>query len=265
VAFPKSYEKYRELLTDDALLCVTAKVDKSRRDDSLQLLLETAAVLELEGGDQAPAESNLEIRTAMDFEGRSEDVPSLPEEVVMFAPNDDAPHPAEATTRPPAPTPAFEQPAAPPAPAGGPAAETTPAGGATLSIIKPRVKIGANGNGHSNGNGGANGNGHSNGNGGANGNGHSAGSGYTMPPPPVATNLLRVYLPRTADLDADVALMHKVDRMLRQSEGDDQVIIHMPNAAGTVLLKPRHTVHCSDALVGELQGVLGAQSVFVER
>ncbi|HEX5691029.1 MAG TPA: OB-fold nucleic acid binding domain-containing protein, partial [Roseiflexaceae bacterium] len=40
VAFPKTSEKYREVLQDDALLCVTAKVDKSRRDDTLQLLLE---------------------------------------------------------------------------------------------------------------------------------------------------------------------------------------------------------------------------------
>src|SRR5215211_6193909 len=46
VAFPKSFEKYRELLQEDALLRVTAKVDKSRRDDTLQLMLENAAVLE---------------------------------------------------------------------------------------------------------------------------------------------------------------------------------------------------------------------------
>ena len=50
VAFPKSYEKYRELLQEDALLRVSAKVDKSRRDDTLQLMLENASVLEPAAG-----------------------------------------------------------------------------------------------------------------------------------------------------------------------------------------------------------------------
>ncbi len=39
VVFPKSYEKYRDLLVDDALLRMVAKVDKSRRDDKMQLML----------------------------------------------------------------------------------------------------------------------------------------------------------------------------------------------------------------------------------
>ena len=50
VAFPKSCEKYRELLQEDALLRVTAKVDKSRRDESLQLMLENAAALDPAAG-----------------------------------------------------------------------------------------------------------------------------------------------------------------------------------------------------------------------
>jgi hypothetical protein len=72
-------------------------------------------------------------------------------------------------------------------------------------------------------------------------------------------------LPRTSDLDADVALMHKVDRVLRQSDGEDQVIIHMPNGSGTVLLKPRHKVRCSEDLIGALRGVLGGEGVYLDR
>src|SRR5690349_1669535 len=90
--------------------------------------------------------------------------------------------------------------------------------GLTVCPARPRVKGGANGNG----------NGHANGNG--NGNGHSL-----APAAPVSTHSLRVYLPRTSDFDADVDIMHKVDRVLRQSAGEDPVIIHMPNTDGTVV------------------------------
>jgi DNA polymerase-3 subunit alpha len=258
VAFPKSYEKYRELLVDDALLRISAKVDKSRRDESMQLLLETAAALEVGGGSQESGVGSQEIVVAMDLEGRADDIPSAADDAAMIAPTDDAPHPAEAAastdstdltdretdkTEPMAPMEhsvianEHQSPSVTSAPESAQSAEQP------ISIIKPRVKIGANGNG--------------------NGNGH--GNGAAGPPAPLAaTNLLRVFLPRTPDLDMDVALMHKIDRVLRQSEGDDQVIIHMPNSTGMVLLKPRHTVRCSNDLVDALQGMLGAESVVVE-
>jgi hypothetical protein len=73
-----------------------------------------------------------------------------------------------------------------------------------------------------------------------------------------------LHFPRSPDFDADVRLMQMVDRMLRQSEGESEVIIRLPNAAGTVLLKPRHKVHCDDALVGALRAVLGETGVVVE-
>ncbi|HMP41159.1 MAG TPA: DNA polymerase III subunit alpha, partial [Roseiflexaceae bacterium] len=44
VAFPKSYERLRDVLQEDALLRVTAKVE--RRNDSIQLVLEAAEQLE---------------------------------------------------------------------------------------------------------------------------------------------------------------------------------------------------------------------------
>ena len=105
-----------------------------------------------------------------------------------------------------------------------------------VSIIRQRVKAGANGNG--------------------NGNGSAT--------PPTPAHSLRLYLPRSHDFDADVRLMQAVDRVLRQSVGEDQVIIHMPNAIGTVLLQPRHKVRCTDSLLGALRDVLGQDGVVVE-
>ena len=128
-----------------------------------------------------------------------------------------------------------------------------PADSHSISIIRPRVKVGASGNGGGNGN----------------GNGHSTGNsnGYTVaaPPEPESNQALRLFLPRTDDFDADVRLMQTVDRVLRQSSGEDAVFIHMPNAVGTVLLKPRHKVRCDDMLLGALRDVLGSESVVMER
>jgi DNA polymerase-3 subunit alpha len=149
--------------------------------------------------------------------------------------NDEPPHPAgpDSTLAPPT----LSTAGPPPEPEG------------PISIIKTRVKVGANGNGN------GNGNGHGNGN----------GNGYaSAPPAPVSTHSLRLYLPRTDDFDADVRLMQTVDRVLRQSAGEDPVIIHMPNGVGMVLLQPRHKVRCDDGLLGALRDVLGSESVIVE-
>jgi hypothetical protein len=58
--------------------------------------------------------------------------------------------------------------------------------------------------------------------------------------------------------------MQTIDRVLRQSSGEDAVFIHMPNAVGMVLLKPRHKVRCDDMLLGALRDVLGNESVVME-
>jgi DNA polymerase-3 subunit alpha len=221
VVFPKSYEKYRDLLVDDALLRMVAKADKSRRDDKMQLMLESVTVLEASSTPASTPEPDL----AMDLEGITDQAPTaLPE----LSP-DDVPHPADLGGAPPQ---EQHMPATPMAPE------------QTVSIIRPRAKVGANGNG--------NGNGHSNGN----GNGHaSAAQG--------SAQSLRLYFPRTSDFDADVRLMEQVDRLLRQSAGESEVIIHMPSATGVVLLKPRHKVNCDTTLVGALHQVLDVQSVVV--
>jgi DNA polymerase III subunit alpha len=221
VVFPKSYDRYRELLIDDALLRVVAKVDKSRRDDRVQLLLESVSPLETAARVPAPVP---EPDLAMDLEGIADQAPAG---IADQTPPDDAPHPADLDVAPP-----LEK-----------TVPATPPPEQPISIIRPRAKVGANGNG--------NGNGHGNDNG--NGNGAAHGPAHA----------LRLYFPRTPDFDADVRLMELVDRVLRQSEGASEVIIHMPSAAGMVLLKSRHTVNCDDALVGALHQVLGARSVVV--
>ncbi len=275
VAFPKSYEKYRELLQEDALLRVSAKVDKSRRDDSLQLMLENAAVLEPATGNpanrvaQAPV---LELPPQMDLEGQVDEI-LAGSGGAMIAPTDDAPHPAglagEYSTgsisamdtrmdRTDSMNGANTSAAATLASQPSKPAEM-PADSHSISIIRPRVKVGASSTPGGNGNGGGsgNGNGHSNG----------GGNGYTVAPPPEpeSNQALRLFLPRTDDFDADVRLMQTVDRVLRQSSGEDAVFIHMPNAVGTVLLKPRHKVRCDDLLLGALRDVLGSESVVIER
>jgi len=188
----------------------------------------------------------------------------------MIGPTDDAPHPAGLTgdyssnssnlmdtsmERTGTPNDAASSAAAMSVSQPNKAAEI-PADSHSISIIRPRVKVGASGNGGGNGNGG-------------NGNGHSSSNanGYTVAPPPEpeSNQALRLFLPRTDDFDADVRLMQTVDRVLRQSSGEDAVFIHMPNAVGTVLLKPRHKVRCDDMLLGALRDVLGSESVVMER
>jgi DNA polymerase-3 subunit alpha len=225
VAFPKSYDKCRELLVDDALLRITAKVDK--RNESLQLLLESAEVLDI----TRVAVPIAELPPQMDLEGQGDYIPSgATDDLAMVAPLDDAPHLAERG----------EGGATPDVLASEPPPEDT----APISTIRSRIKAGSNGTG----------NGHTNGNGGD--------SAFAAPP--VSSHSLRLYLPRTSDFDADVLLMQKIDRVLRQSAGDDNVIIHMPNTEGVVLLQPRHKVRCTDELLGALRSELGPECVVLE-
>jgi DNA polymerase-3 subunit alpha len=240
VAFPKSFEKYRDLLQDDALLRVTAKVDK--RNESIQLLLESAEVLE----PLACAPHMAELPPQMDLEGRTEEVlPMLDEPQTQLAPTDEAPHPAGPNSRAAASAALPLESSAPPEP---------PAPESPISVIRSRMKVSANGNGNGNGNGHANGNGNGNGNG-----------GTYAPAPPAFVPQLRLYLPRTSDLDADVVRMHRIDRILRQSEGDANVILHIANGETTVLLQPRHKVRCSEDLIGALRGELGSERVVLEQ
>jgi len=200
----------------------------------------------------------------MDLEGQVDAILADSGGGAMLAPTDEAPHPAEMIgghsanaldsmdnrmDRTSLMNSAATSAAATPTSQPNESAEM-PSDSHSISIIRPRVKVGAS----------------SNGGGSGNGNGPSNGSGYTVAPPPEpeSNQALRLFLPRTDDFDADVRLMQTVDRVLRQSSGEDAVFIHMPNAVGTVLLKPRHKVRCDDLLLGALRDVLGSESVVME-
>ncbi|MDQ3856579.1 MAG: OB-fold nucleic acid binding domain-containing protein, partial [Chloroflexota bacterium] len=58
VAFPEAYERHRELLSDDAILQITGKLDE--RNDSLQLICESAR--QYTAGEDEPAEELEEAR-----------------------------------------------------------------------------------------------------------------------------------------------------------------------------------------------------------
>jgi len=170
VAFPKSYEKYRELLQEDALLRVSAKVDKSRRDDTLQLMLESAAALDLTAGGSAnkvPQPPALELPPQMDLDGQVDEI--MAHSVGgMIGPTDDAPHPAGLTgdyssnssnlmdtsmERTGTPNDAASSAAGMSVSQPNKPAEI-PADSHSISIIRPRVKVGASSNGGGNDNGG---------------------------------------------------------------------------------------------------------------
>ncbi|PMP85478.1 MAG: DNA polymerase III subunit alpha, partial [Chloroflexus aggregans] len=123
-----------------------------------------------------------------------------------------------------------------------PSATTTPAA-AKPPTVRPRqpVKL-ANGNGQ------------------GNGNGHSKSGEPTRTDGPPARNL-RIYLPRTNNFDADVALMQNIHRVLSASQGNDHVTLYLPNGVGMVVLQSQHTVELSDQLVAELQQLLGPERV----
>jgi DNA polymerase-3 subunit alpha len=235
VAFPKSYEKFRELLQEDALLRVTAKVD--RRNDGIQLVLES--VVKLDPAAVPPAEGGQPM--TMDLEGLGEAEPLQP-------PFDQHPQPFHIDGRPTIPenamsngnsahTPAAPTPAEPEPPAAPLITEP-------VSIIRPKARPAANGN------------------------GHDASAQHTTPQNDngyaASARSLKLRLPHARDFDAGVQLMQQVYELLRESSGDDTVIIQLPKDSGVVLLKPRSGVRCSEALVDQLSGLLGAERVLVE-
>ncbi len=221
VAFPKACEKYRDLLRQDALLVVQAKVDE--RNGVVQLVLEHAAHLDLS------AAAPLPDAPEMDLEGLAEEDDSivLPEIVLHATVPDEAACsstpsvPATATATPSESTPVemgatspSSTPAAPPV--------TTP-----ISIIKPhatprlRPSAAPNGNGHDHYPPQING---------------GSAQGRTM----------RLRFRRTGDHDSDIRLMQHIYDLLRGRDGSDQVVIQLDTADRRVLLRMRRTITCDD-------------------
>ncbi|MDZ4719735.1 MAG: DNA polymerase III subunit alpha [Roseiflexaceae bacterium] len=249
VAFPKSYEKFKDVLKEEALLRIQAKVERDRRGEGFSLLLEGATVIDVSAAAQAAPEQPAMIKDeASEFRVVVDD-PMIADG--GMATSDDAPLPEAAPPRSdhtssPRPKPTELQQSAP-------AVEP-------VSIIRPRAKAPAsNGNGHSNGNGKSSAQGNGNGSEYMSSNGNTNGDG--------SQRRLMLLMPALEDYDQAVRLMQQVRVLLEQSavhDHGDQVIIRLPSAAGTVVLKQRDLVTCTGPLLNGLREVLGADAVMVE-
>lgn len=198
VAFPKVLARCGDLLIDDAVVKISAKIDNRR--DTVQLLVEHCEAVQA----AASAAASVAIQPEMDIEDLANDEPAM-----LSAPPPEAPAPPET-----------------PAPA-------------MSNIIQPRARISL---------------------GQKNGNGHSE---STAPASAAPGRALRLYLPRSENYDNDVRCMQEIDQLLRESAGNDRVMLYLRNGVGTVVLQPQHTISVSDALLSDLRGMLGAESVIV--
>ncbi len=244
VAFPRTYEQYRDMFADDAIVLLTAKVDFRR--DQLQLICENVTTFDT----APPADAQAPVY-----------IPAEEEGLLAFA--DEAPLPPEPDADDAAWN--YEDAPMPPAPMTMSAAAAAPAAVPTNG--------GAHTNGHTNGNG----NGHA-----AAANGGAAVSivpsrrRVTIAPPasesaaesaaPAGPRFhLHIYLPRTGDFDTDVARMREIDKILRLYEGEQIVTLYLPNAVGQVLLEPSHGIAPAEALLSQLSAMLGDERVVLEQ
>lgn len=233
VIFPKTLAQYSDLLYEDNVLQVTAKVDNRR--DTLQLIVESCTPIEAML--RSPVDANA-VQPEMDIEGIAEEE-EPPARADVGRHEGEETRNSEQRTGRGAVEPVVSLPEAVTLPAASPPPENPP------TIIKARTKVSLVNNG-------------GNGDGGA----HS-GMGHSGPYPAPARNL-RIYLPHTEDYDADVQRMQAADSVLRSYEGNDLVTLYLPNGVGTVVLRPHYTVQISTALVDALKRLLGEQRVMVE-
>lgn len=261
VAFPKVLAKHGDLLKDDAVLRVTAKVDNRR--DSLQLMIEAASLPVARTEPAAPPPDEHVISDALR---------------INIAPRAESAEPPNVVA---------EQ------RDNGYASNGHSNGSYGSNGHSNGTNGTSNGTSYTNGNGHMNE--HSNGNGAhheasANGNGAKAsetpsapvtvikartrvslsnngGGGDTSTPSAAPVTLgrtLHLVLPRGNDLDVDVRCMQEVDQLLRSSEGSDIVTLHIPDGEGVVLLRPHHKINCTPDLLGALRGLLGEECAVVE-
>ncbi len=253
VVFPRVLEKHADLLQEEAVLCITARVDNRR--DSLQLVVEQCAEVQPLA---APAEGD-DVPDAVQPEVDIEDIESLdraPESVEPPAPS--VPPIVPTASEPVPPTELEPMPSAPLA------ADIPTVEGPVRAIRQRprRVSLAANGNGNGNGSSdqpSANGSSpeHSSPNGYAEErNGHTSG--------PLRD--LRLRLPRTSNLHTDTRCMQDVHELLRANEGgesDYQITLYVPLDLGTVVLRPHYHVRTSSGLLNELRRFLGEDAVEV--
>ncbi len=255
VVFPRTLEQYGDLLQEEAVLQVTAKVDNRR--DTLQLVVERCAPIDTrttlaadEQDDVQPApgtgSSAATTREAPIPPARvrrkgphyAEDSPSAPHQKHI---NGKEQSPAGVPDRQSAIASPSGEPPAPPEPVVAP--PPTPATDA-IPVVKARTRVNLD-------------------NGGAGKKDDRLGGNGDHAPPQPPVRSLHLHLPRSEDFDADVQLMQDTDSLLRTSQGHDEVLLHVPNSVGTVVLRPRYRVQLSTVLIAQLREILGEQRVEV--
>jgi DNA polymerase-3 subunit alpha len=81
------------------------------------------------------------------------------------------------------------------------------------------------------------------------------------PPPP--SNYVNLRLPLSEDHWGDVRLMQRINGLLKEFEGDDEVIVTLVSPSREVRLRSRTLrVDWNDALRKELEGLLGQDAVY---
>jgi DNA polymerase-3 subunit alpha len=84
----------------------------------------------------------------------------------------------------------------------------------------------------------------------------------TLVAPPMPSNYVNLRLPLSEDHWGDVRLMQRVNALLKEFEGDDEVVVTLVSPVREVQLRSRTLrVDWSDALQTELEGLLGTGAV----
>jgi DNA polymerase-3 subunit alpha len=84
-------------------------------------------------------------------------------------------------------------------------------------------------------------------------------------PHPEAFRMVHLHLPRSADWWKDTSTMQRLDAVLREHEGNDELVLHAWRGQATVGLRSRsRRVEWSQALRKELEALLGEGSVVLE-
>ncbi len=291
VAFPRTLEKYDDLLVENEVRHIRGKVDNRR--DSLQLIIQEVApiqevvpIQEVEPADALPdvlpdalpdglpdalLEPDFDVSDISDSPppargdvpdipppARADDTPdSPPPPIPLPTPVREVAAPAPVPDSPP-PARADDTPDSPPPPPAirqldGPVQPIRGRSRATITrkSDEPTAPASYDGNGHA-------GNGHTS----YDGNGHTSydGNGHAPPPPP---RDLQLMLPRTNDLDADTRCMQDVHELLTRYEGSDaRISLYVPlNEEATALLRPHYTVRLADDLLHDLETLLGVGNV----
>ncbi|NNJ13220.1 DNA polymerase III subunit alpha [Chloroflexales bacterium ZM16-3] len=232
VVFPKILAKCGDLLQNDAVVKMTAKVDNRR--DSPQLVVDAVEAVEASLPLVAAA-----VETEMDLEGVGEiEESGIGSRESGFGGRESGGVSQESGVRSResgSPTPDPRTPTPSPAPTPDPQVLTP------VSVIQSRgqVKLGSGKKGAA-----------------------PPASEEHQATPSWSGRTLRIYFPR-GDHEGSVRYMQNVHDILATSSGADMVKLYVPNGVGIVVLQSQHTVSCTSNLLDDLRGVLGPEQVEV--